>query len=211
MQIPGRNSIKNVKLPAITEKASEKSSSVNSEGMERKEFILVLDLDETLVHYKEDHQEGKVYFRPFVDVFLKEMNKFYNIMIFTAALQEYADVIIDHLDPEKKIIQKRFYRKDTMFLDGDYSVKDLTKISQDLSKIILIDNLPDNFKKQSENGIFIKSWYNDENDRALLELVTILKDLIHSGVSDVRQYLNRYKKKLIQNIQRGSLNPAVHL
>jgi len=61
----------------------------------------VLDLDETLVHYKEEQNEGKIYFRPYLDLFLKEMDKYYNIMIFTAAIQEYADVIIDHLDPQR--------------------------------------------------------------------------------------------------------------
>ena len=99
-----------------------------------------------------------------------------------------------------------------MFINNEYSVKDLTKIDKDLSKIIIIDNLPENFQKQSENGIFIKSWYNnDENDKALLKLIPILKDLIDSGESDVRTYLNNYKKKLIQNIERGSLNPNIHL
>lgn len=135
-------------MTPIIEKNSEKSSSVTSEKFDskEKEFILVLDLDETLVHYKEENDEGKIYFRPYLDLFLKEMDKHYEIMIFTAALKEYADVIIDHLDPEKKIIKERFYRKDTMFVNNEYSVKDLTKISTDLSKIIIIDNLPENFK-----------------------------------------------------------------
>ncbi len=184
---------------------------MNSEGNEKKDFILVLDLDETLVHYQEENLEGKVFFRPYLDTFLKEMNKNFTIMIFTAALKDYADMIIDHLDPEKKIIQKRFYRRDTMFTDKDYSIKDLTKISKDLAKIIIIDNMPDNFKKQHENGIFIKSWYNDETDRALLNLIPILKDFIESDIKDVRDYLTDYKNKLILNIQRGSLNPVVHL
>lgn len=74
------------------------------------------------------------------------MNKYFEIMIFTASVEEYADLILDHLDPKNTIISKRFYRKDTDLINNEYTVKDLLKIDRDLSKIIIIDNLPDNFK-----------------------------------------------------------------
>lgn len=52
---------------------------------QQKNYTLVLDLDETLVHYSEEEGEGKIFFRPHLDYFLKEMNKHYEMMIFTAA------------------------------------------------------------------------------------------------------------------------------
>jgi len=58
----------------------------------------VLDLDETLVHYKEIGKGGKFFIRPFVQKFLFEMNKYYEIAIFTAAMKDYADWIINILD-----------------------------------------------------------------------------------------------------------------
>lgn len=67
-------------------------------------------------------------------------------MIFTASVEEYADLILNHLDPNNKIISKRFYRKDTDLINNEYTVKDLLKIDRDLRKIIIIDNLPENFK-----------------------------------------------------------------
>jgi CTD small phosphatase-like protein 2 len=33
--------------------------------------------------------------------------------------------------------------------------------------MIIVDNSPENFQLQKENGIFIKSWYNDQEDKAL--------------------------------------------
>ena len=66
-------------------------------GSERK-YTLVLDLDETLIHYVDKGDaEGESYFliRPFCDQFLREMAQYYEVVIFTAAVQEYADWVID--------------------------------------------------------------------------------------------------------------------
>lgn len=40
------------------------------------------------------------------------MSKYYEIVVFTAAVQEYADWVIDHLDPDCKI-KHRLYREHT--------------------------------------------------------------------------------------------------
>ena len=51
-------------------------------------YTLVLDLDETLVHYYETEAEGHILVRPGCDTFLKEMSKYYEIVVFTAAMQD---------------------------------------------------------------------------------------------------------------------------
>lgn len=61
-------------------------------------MTLVLDLDETLIHFVS--QEKKFKLRPGCLNFLKEMSTFYEIVIFTAAAQDYADFILN-------IIEKR--------------------------------------------------------------------------------------------------------
>jgi TFIIF-interacting CTD phosphatase-like protein len=59
------------------------------EGMNRFKLpILVLDLDETLVHYFEVGSEGTFLVRPGCDQFLKEMSEIYEVVIFTAAMQD---------------------------------------------------------------------------------------------------------------------------
>jgi len=67
---------------AISETSSERSVSVN---INDKKFTLVLDLDETLVHYSEDSGEGWVLFRPHLEYFLVETSKHFELMVFTAA------------------------------------------------------------------------------------------------------------------------------
>jgi TFIIF-interacting CTD phosphatase-like protein len=49
-------------------------------------YTLVLDLDETLVHYYENAGEGAFRIRPGCDKFLKEMSEIYEVVIFTAAM-----------------------------------------------------------------------------------------------------------------------------
>lgn len=53
----------------------------------------MLDLDETLVHWHEKNETLEV--RPYVEEFLQIMNKYYELVIFTAGVQSYADWAID--------------------------------------------------------------------------------------------------------------------
>lgn len=66
-------------------------------------FTLVLDLDETLVHYYEQYGKGAFRVRPGCIKFLKEMSEAYEVVIFTAATQDYADWVLDNIDPGKMI------------------------------------------------------------------------------------------------------------
>ena len=52
-------------------------------------YTLVLDLDETLIHYECDDDDGDYYLiRPGAIKFLREMALYYEIVIFTAAMPE---------------------------------------------------------------------------------------------------------------------------
>jgi hypothetical protein len=59
--------------------------------IKNRKFTLVLDLDETLVHYVEEEDSAYIQIRPGAENFLEEMHEYYEIIIFTAAMQ---DVII---------------------------------------------------------------------------------------------------------------------
>jgi len=54
-----------------------------------------------------------------------------------------------------------------------------------LSKIVIVDNIANNFALQPQNGIEIKSWYaNDKEDNELQKLYKILVRL--QTMEDVR-------------------------
>ena len=53
-------------------------------------------MDETLGHYKED--EGLFLERPGLNKFLKSMGDIYEVVIFTAGTQIYADWVLNNLE-----------------------------------------------------------------------------------------------------------------
>ena len=60
-----------------------------TERQQEKMYTLVLDLDETLIHYFEmggDGGGGHFLVRPGAEKFLKEMAQLYEVVIFTAAM-----------------------------------------------------------------------------------------------------------------------------
>ena len=173
-----------------------------------KEYTLVLDLDETLVHCKYNESGSVVHFRPYLDEFLAALVPLYNIVIFTAAAQDYADLVLDNIDPQRVIFSRRLYRQHTKNVNEEYNVKDLLMISDRLEKTLIIDNVPENFMRQKNNGIFIKSWFDDQEDRELKRLIPLLRQIVETQVPDVREFLQGLRSKLIEEIQRGSINPT---
>lgn len=71
-------------------------------------FTLILDMDETMLHYPEDillRQEqindlkyDHFIVRPYLKEFLEEMAVLYEIVVFTSGSQNYADYILDRLE-----------------------------------------------------------------------------------------------------------------
>ena len=89
--------------------------------------------------------------------FLKEMSQLYEIVIFTAGMEEYADWVLNQLDASKELIQYRLYRQHTInrSKEGPLIIKDLSKLGRPINKTIIVDNLAENFILQKDNGIFI--------------------------------------------------------
>ena len=167
-------------------------------------YTLVLDMDETLVHFFFTHTNGMFFVRPYCFEFLNELNNLYEIVTFTAGTKEYADNILNQLDINDNIIKFRLYRQHITIM-GFNVYKDLNKLGRDLSKIIIIDNLKENFKMQPNNGIFIKTWTSDVNDKQFKDLLQILKDIANFNVDDVRPVIQKMNEEIKKN---GSLiNP----
>ena len=158
-----------------------------------KSFSLILDVDETLAHFKIN--KGILRIRPGVIPFLKEVGKYYELIAFTEATQDYGDLIIDAIEENSIYFDYRFYRQHTIKIDNDF-VKDLNRIGRPLNKMIIVDDMPQNFRLQKENGINIKAfWGEDVNDNALEELGKILVNIAKEG-GDLRIGIEKYKDEI---------------
>ena len=140
---------------------------------DNREYTLVLDLDETLVHYFEDNSEAYVKVRMGAENFITELSKFCEIVIFTASTQNYADIVLDGFDC-KNLIDYKLYREHVTEFNG-MCVKDLSKLGRDLNKVIIIDNIEENFRLQPKNGLNIIDFEGDEKDN---EFQFLLEDLL---------------------------------
>jgi CTD small phosphatase-like protein 2 len=111
--------------------------------------------------------------RPGLYPFLDATCQLYELVVFTAGTKEYADSVLNSIDPEGKYFSRRFYRSSCKFRDGVYC-KDLRSVGSDLSRTIIIDNIPENYAMQPENGIPIVDFIGDEYDSALIDLLPLL-------------------------------------
>ncbi|KAL7543265.1 hypothetical protein ACHAWF_007353, partial [Thalassiosira exigua] len=172
---------------------------------DRGKKCLVLDLDETLVHSSFRAVPGAdfvipvqiedvVHFvyvakRPGVDEFLLEMSRHYEIVVYTASLNKYADVLLDLLDPHR-VVRTRLFRESCVFYEGNY-VKDLSLLNRDLSQAIIIDNSPASYLFHPENAIDCSSFIDDVSDRELDHIGKFLAGV--KDVDDVRGTANLWR------------------
>ena len=174
--------------------------------------LLLLDLDETLIHaeypvveenilkydtiirFKDenDYNEIGIYLRNGVRQFLSLLNNLFNIAIFTASDKDYANAIIRYIDPNKEIIKFCLYRNNCINLNDLICIKDLRIIDNiDLKRTVLIDNNLYSFTNQLNNGILINSFYGEKNDVELWNVFNYLLEFILPA-EDVRKVNEKF-------------------
>lgn len=129
-----------------------------------------------------------VFERPGLREFLKQLSEFADLILFTAGLEGYARPLVDRIDAEN-LFSRRLYRPSTTSTEYRDHVKDLSCISQDLCRTVIVDNNPFSFLLQPLNGIpCVPFSAGQPHDDQLLEvLLPLLKHL--SLQEDVRHAL----------------------
>eukprot|EP00826_Nyctotherus_ovalis_P009565 TRINITY_DN1252_c0_g3_i2.p1 TRINITY_DN1252_c0_g3~~TRINITY_DN1252_c0_g3_i2.p1 ORF type:complete len:442 (+),score=99.63 TRINITY_DN1252_c0_g3_i2:577-1902(+) len=138
-------------------------------------------------------KEKRVYVlkRPGVDEFLEEMSKAYEIVIYTASTSNYANPLLDVLDP-KRLAPYRLFKEHCTIL-GNLITKNLARLGRDLKDVIILDNSPIAYILQPGNAIPITTWIDNKEDNELSRLTPILKAL--AKVSDVRDTIKKIMKE----------------
>lgn len=193
---------------------------------------LIQDLDETLIRSEEAHA-GKQYdkiievqihnnlqkigirLRPFCIEFLRSLSKKFEIIIFTASVEEYANKVVDHLEEKldlpEKVLTKRLCRQHCRYNER-YYLKDLRIQNRKIEDMIIVDNLVYSFAFQVDNGIPILSFIDDKNDKELVRLEQILDTI--RPFQDVRDFIRlnlrlncfyNYLNRAHKGIKHGSM------
>lgn len=131
--------------------------------------------------------------RPYCMEFLQTISKYYEIFVFTAASEAYANYVVDILDPETKFIRGILFRDHCIKTKRGIFIKDLSIIkNREMKNMVIIDNNAHAFALQLENGIPILEWKNEGNDRELKYMIHYLLELAESD--DVRTFNRRFLK-----------------
>ncbi len=156
--------------------------------------LLILDLDETLIHARETRLEHKpdfttdlyhVYKRPYVDDFLEFCKDHYKVAVWTTAGMEFAQTVYNNVFGPEYLLEFLWARNRCTRLISDTTyeheyIKDLTKVKKKgfkLEHIIMVDDTPDKLRRQYGNLVRIEEFTGDTNDTELLRLKDYLLDL----------------------------------
>ena len=174
-------------------------------GEKIKKHTLVLDIDNTLVYSEilsvsgnkttktEEMYELRIQIRPYAVALLETLSKLYEIVLFTAGVEEYAKDIQKRLDPKGSCITMALGRSSCMLIKDVYYVKDLRILAdRDLKDILIVDDQVVSFAFQLSNGIPIIPYIGDKNDNELLYLDKYLQS-IHSA-EDISEANSSYIK-----------------
>ena len=127
--------------------------------------------------------------RPHWKESLLQIKNKYFIVVYTASHNNYADAVLDFLDPENNIFEARLYRKDCILAQVEqtkFYIKDLNIFKNfDLKNIVLIDNSVLSFAYHLNNGIPIVPYYNSVEDSELIILSKYL--LFIADCNDLRE------------------------
>lgn len=154
-------------------------------------YTLVLELTDVLLHPEWSLSTGwRFKKRPGIDYLFQQLTPLYEIVIFTSETGMTAYPLIDSIDPQGFVLY-RLFRDATHYMDGHH-VKDVSCLNRDTSKVIVVDCKREAFQLQPFNGVALKKWDGNSEDRTLYDLANFLKAIALNGVEDVRSVLENY-------------------
>lgn len=185
--------------------------------------LLILDIDETLVHAHSPGEgpmpsrphdftifhDTKVFKRPYVDTFLLECTKLFHVGLWTASGDEYASAIADHLFPHVDEGKPLFVLSSsdcTRIQVGERQVvlKEVSKIHSMFGfhkdEIIIVDDTPSTSSRNLSNGLCVPPYWGTLGDDCLYHLLEFLKEAANSprwgsSVVDKHHWLKKSKGK----------------
>lgn len=166
--------------------------------------LLVLDLDETLIHAREDALERAadfrvgpyhVYRRPHLDAFVAEVLQHFDVAVWTASGGVYAAQVVAQIFPTgslKFVWSSRRCTRTRNWMTGEYTTaKKLAKLKRHgfaLESIIAVDDTPSKYANSYGNLVTVREFEGDLADDELPALAAYLKTLLpHPNVRRIEK------------------------
>ena len=161
---------------------------------ETEQILLILDLDETLIHatekkldIKSDFQYAEyfIYKRPNLIEFLTEMNEHFKLAVWSSADDKYVNDVVNLIKPTE--IEFEFvWARSRCTLKRDYELdkyvreKRLKKIKKQgfrLEKSLIVDDSPEKTRDNFGNAIYVQPYEGNLKDNELTLLSEFLKSI----------------------------------
>jgi len=182
--------------------------------------LLILDIDETLVHARvtplerdEDFCVGEyfIYRRPGLDAFVAAMLEAFDVAVWTSSGESYAEQVLQRIFPAGALKFVWSSRRRTTHRDWEtgepLSIKNLTKLRRRgyaLETVIAVDDTPAKYLKSYGNLVTVREYVGDPADDELPLLARYLHTLL--PVENVRAIEKRGWR---ERMRRASGPPIV--
>jgi len=190
--------------------------------------LLILDIDETLIHSCFNYKIGEkvhdfifdkyfVHKRPHLDTFLKFCLKNFDVAVWSSGSDDYVQEIVSKLFPNPQDLKFVWGRTRCTTVENHdwqpYSIssgvntsyiKDLKKVKNlgySLNDILAVDDSPEKWYRSYGNIIRIIEFTGSSEDNELLYLIEYLSELREA--TDIRKIEKRgWRNKFIKTLER---------
>jgi RNA polymerase II subunit A small phosphatase-like protein len=179
-------------------------------------ILLILDLDETLIHASKSTLDREadfvifhyyIYKRPFLDEFLTSIEAYFRIAFWSSASDDYVEQVVDAIYPEPNKKEFVWGRKRctprAIIIDDDHRysydeyghynyIKRLKKVKDagyPLERVLVVDDTPHKINNSFGNAIYMKEFNGELDDRELKKLLhylITLKDMANVRLIEKR-------------------------
>ncbi|WP_299683009.1 HAD family hydrolase [uncultured Dokdonia sp.] len=172
----------------------------------KKNILLILDLDETLIHATEVQQDIPhcftyadyyIYKRPYLEEFLKMVSVYFDLAIWSSADDRYVEDIVAQIKPptidfkfiwgRSRCTTRRDYSLDTYI--HEKRLKKVKKQGYTIERMLIVDDSPEKTKDNYGNAIYINPFEGNQEDH---ELQLLLKYL--SSIKELENIRNLEKR-----------------
>jgi RNA polymerase II subunit A small phosphatase-like protein len=166
-------------------------------------ILLILDLDETLIHAREAPLDRKadfvlygyhIYRRPFLDEFIATCAEHFDLAVWSSASDDYVKKVVEQIFPDPQALRFVWGRSRATlrraiadeFGYSEYSLghmnylKPLHKVARkgwDLRRVLIVDDSPEKLVRNYGNAIYPAAYEGHAEDRELEVLARYLKTL----------------------------------